>query len=174
MPFLRLKQQGMTLTEVIIVIGLLVIIALFMAPSYRIYIAQNAVKGAAESLYSNFVLARTTAASSSQTVTVTFNTTNPWCYGVASGATACNCTSAASATNCNLGVTSDTDFPNTTLTTAGFTANTVTFDSARGTLSDSAGYADFSVISGETVRVYINKFGTPRICSSTVGGYSAC
>ena len=66
------KQQGLTLTEIIVVIGMLAIVTLLLVPNYQSYLAQNRVKGAAESLYSHFILARTTAISSSQNVTVTF------------------------------------------------------------------------------------------------------
>ncbi|PIZ04522.1 MAG: hypothetical protein COY58_03465 [Gammaproteobacteria bacterium CG_4_10_14_0_8_um_filter_38_16] len=168
------KQQGLTLTEIIVVIGMLAIVTLLLVPNYQSYLAQNRVKGAAESLYSHFILARTTAISSSQNVTVTFNTADPWCYGISSGATSCACTSAPSISNCNLGIISRTDFPNTTLSSSGFTSNMVTFDAARGTLSNTAGYVDFALTSGQSVRVYINKFGVPKTCSSTVGGYKSC
>lgn len=168
------KQRGMTLTEILIVLLLVLLLATLLTPSYETYFSQNAVKGAAEALYSDFIRAKTTAIGTGQTVTVTFTTGATWCYGLSSGSIACTCGSAPSASNCDLGITSYTSYANTSLSTSGFTSDTVIFDSARGVVTNTAGSATFTASGGENITTSINKFGAPKICSSTVGGYSAC
>lgn len=168
------KQEGMTITEILVVLLLLLILATLLTPAYETYFSQNAVKSAAEGLYSDFIRAKTTAISTGQTITVTFTTGATWCYGLSSGSITCDCASAPSASNCDFGVTSYTSYANTSLSTSGFTGDTATFDSARGVLTNTAGSATFTATGGENITTSVNKFGAPKICSSSVGGYSAC
>lgn len=169
------KQHGMTLTEILVVLLLVLILATLLTPAYETYFSQNTVKGAAEALYSDFIRAKTTAIGTGQTVTVTFTTGATWCYGLSSGSVACTCGDAPSASNCDLGITSYASYANTSLSVSGFTGDTATFDSARGVLTNAAGSATFTATSGENITTSINKFGAPKICSNTVGGgYSAC
>lgn len=169
----RQKQQGMTITEVLIVLLLLTILSTLLVPSYITYITQNRLKSAAEGLYDDFLLARTTAIKLSSPVTLTFITGSNWCYGLSSGATACVCSNAASASNCNVGIISSTDNPGTTLSLSGFTANATIFDAARATPSVT-GSATFSTADGNTITVSLNALGTSMICATGVGGYAAC
>ena len=177
MQFFQQKQRGMSIIEVIIAIVILLILALLITPSFVTYFNQNRLKGAAEVLYDNILLGRTNAIKQATTVTLTFVTGASWCYGLSSGAIACSCGSAASATNCNLGITSNTDYPNTSLAISGFTSSAITFDAIRAAVASGStvGSATITSTTGtESITVAINALGTSSICSSTVGGYSGC
>src|SRR3990167_6380253 len=93
------KQKGFTLTEVIIGLVIIVILSAILTPSLQIYFQQYRLKGAAETLYDNITLARTTAIQKASTVSIYFTTGPNWCYGMSTGAIACTCSDAASASN---------------------------------------------------------------------------
>ncbi|OGT50559.1 MAG: hypothetical protein A3E53_03455 [Gammaproteobacteria bacterium RIFCSPHIGHO2_12_FULL_39_24] len=165
------KQQGFSLVEALIVIFMVVILTVGIVPFFQTYVAQNRVKGATETLANNIYLARSIAIQKATPTTLIFNISN-WCYGMSSGVIACDCTSAASSSNCNLGIVSGTDYPNTTLTNT-FTSNTITFSATRGTTN--SGTATF-IAGAYSAQVSVNTMGTASTCSSggTVGGYIAC
>lgn len=164
------QQTGLTLPEILVVMVMLVMLAAVLTPTMITYFHQANIKGAAEALYNDVNLARTTATKSTDTVTITFTTGASWCYGLSSATTACTCSASASSTNCNLGITTSSGFKDTSLAVA---ATTMTFSIARGTTSSNA--ATFSADT-QSATVNINTLGTSSICSTnvTVGGYPAC
>lgn len=168
------KQKGFSLVETMIVVAMLLIVVAALTPTITTYYAQNRLKGAAEGLYDNVMLARSSAVKSSTSTTITFVTGSSWCYGISSGAIACACGSAASASNCNLGITSSSNYPNTSLAiTSGFAGNAITFDASRGVPNTNGiGTITLSSTTGSTsITATVNAMGETQICSTTVGGY---
>lgn len=157
-----------------IAVMVVAILTVSLMPAYRIYFAQSQVKGATEALYEDMNKARDTAIAKTTTVTVTLNTSS-WCYGVSSDAITCDCTSAASTSNCNLGITMGTNFPNTTM--ANTFSGSIVFSSTRGTIP-SVGTVTFSATADGiySAQITVNTMGLPSICSpsGTIGGYPAC
>lgn len=166
------KQNGITLVEILVVLAMLAILTAVLTPSMDTYFNQANVKGAAEALYGDVNLARTIATKSTDTVTITFVSGTSWCYGLSSGAITCACDSAPSSTNCNLGLTTATNFKNTALAV---TNATTTFSTSRGTtISNTAIFSATNPTQSATVTV--SAMGVPSICSTgaSVGGYPAC
>jgi prepilin-type N-terminal cleavage/methylation domain-containing protein len=165
------KQKAFALTEVIVALVLVALLAVSITPALSTYFRQNRVKAATEILYDDMLLARTTAIARSAAITLVFQTGTNWCYGTTTASTcACNTANA-----CNLGQTTSAEYPNTTLAITGFTANAVTFDAVRATpnIVGSTATATVSATDGaEQVTLTLNPLGTTSLCSSgTVGGY---
>lgn len=170
------KQKGLTLTETLVGLIIIGILVALITPSIQIYYQQNRLKGAAENLYDNITLARTTAIEKATTAKITITTGAAWCYGMSSGAIACACGSAGSASNCDLGIVSAADYPGTTLATT-LSGATTTFNAARG-VPNNTGTVTFSTTSGgsQSVQLTLNALGFSSLCSpsGTVGGYAGC
>ena len=65
---LRFKyQQGVTITEVLVTVAIIGIIAAIAIPSYQDYIARERMLGAAQAIYSQAILARRQAVSNNDT-----------------------------------------------------------------------------------------------------------
>lgn len=60
-------QQGVTLTEVLVTVAIIGIIAAIAIPSYQDYIARERLVGAAQAIYSQAILARRQAVSNNDT-----------------------------------------------------------------------------------------------------------
>ena len=60
-------QQGVTLTEVLVTVAIIGIIAAIAIPSYQDYIARERLLGAAQAIYSQAILARRQAVSNNDT-----------------------------------------------------------------------------------------------------------
>lgn len=164
------QQRGITITEILVVLVLFVILALLITPAYTTYYAQNRLKSAAERLYSEILLARTNAIKTQSNAVLTMTSGSSWCFGFTTSAS-CDCNTAS---NCNLGQTQSAEFQDTTLSlSGGFSGGTVTFDGVRG-IPNTTGSAVFTSATGESIEVSLNLLGTPKVCSSTVGGYAAC
>ncbi len=165
------KQHGMTLTEILVVVFMVAILAAILTPAMNTYFNQANLKGAAEALYDDVNLARSTAIKTTNSVTITF-ISGAWCYGLSSGTVACTCTNAPSSSNCNLGLTTSASFKNTTLAV---TNTNMTFTTSRGDTTNNT--AIFSATSpAQSATVTINSMGIPSLCSTnaSVGGYPAC
>ena len=170
------KQKGFTIVEFIVVMVMLVIITLLMLPSLTTYFSQNRLKSVSENLYDEILLGRTAAIQQSTNVTVMFHGGSSWCYGMTTNAS-CTCSTANS---CNLGQTTNTEFPNTSLSTTNLPANggdtSVTFDSVRASPTFSSATNGVitvsSTVNNQQITITINQLGTMTMCSSgTVGGY---
>lgn len=171
------KQKGFTIIEFIVVAVLLIIVTLLLLPSLTTYFSQNRLKSVAENLYNDILLGRTSAIQQSANVTMMFHSGTSWCYGMTTNAS-CTCTTPNS---CNLGQTTSTEFPQTSLATTGLTANgtdtSITFDSVRGAPTFAGtttnGTATLSsTVNNQQITITINQLGTSTVCSGgTVGGY---
>jgi len=170
-PSLRVRQAGITLLEVMIVVAILGILAAIAAPSYRDMIERNRLKEAAESLKADLQWARGEALKRSQPVTLAF--TGTACYGIAVGTAACDCTVANS---CALKVVNATQFNQVNWGTL----NNITFEARRGTVVGLAANATLTSTFTTThygAGIRINSVGRVAVCSSgskALPGYPAC
>lgn len=167
-----MRVKGLTLTEILVVLLIISILAILATPAYITYITQKRLISAAEGLYDNFLLARSNAITKQTNVYFSFQTGSNWCYGFNTGSS-CTCSNTNA---CNLGQVNSTSYTNVTLSlpqNGGFIGSTSTFDYVRG-IPSNTGKLLFTGASGENITVSLNLLGLPKICSSTVGGYSSC
>jgi type IV fimbrial biogenesis protein FimT len=173
--FYRKNAGGFSIVEIIVGLAIIAILIAAITPFFETYFDQNRLKGAAETLYDNINFARTTAIKSNSTVSLTFIAGANWCYGMASGAIACICSSAPSVTNCNLGIVSSTAYSGTSLATT-IAGSTTTFNALRGT-PNNIGTVTFSTVTPtRSLQLSLSAMGTSSLCSpsGTVGGYPGC
>lgn len=150
-------QQGVTMTEVMIAILIMVVVALLFVPNYVNYVKQNHLIGAAESL-SNDLNQINMQRQKQVTINMVVTTGATWCYGFTSGGT-CDCMTPNA---CNYGQNNYTNYSDTSLASSGFT-NPI-----------SVGTFVFSNTSGQSITINANTAGNSYTCSDTVGGYPGC
>lgn len=160
-------QQGITLTETLVVVAITGTLLGFAIPSYQGMIERNRLRQAAESFKSDLQYARSAALKRSQNIVVSRQAGNDgaWCYGLAvrtASKTSCNCNETDPAANnfCDIKRIMGNNFTQTNMEAA--TINNNTFNSRRGTTN--AGGATFST-SHYAVRVVFSDVGRVRLCS---------
>lgn len=171
------KANGFSLIEFVVVMVILTVITLMLLPSLTTYFSQNRLKSVAENLYDDILLGRTSAIEQSTNVTLAVKTGANWCYGMTTN-TNCDC---ATANSCNLGQTTNTSFPKTSLSATNLTVSgtnsIVTFDYVRAAPSFATATNGIVAISStlnnnQQITITINQLGTATMCSAgTVGGY---
>ena len=139
----RLRYQGVTLVEVLVVVAILSILAAIAVPSFIEQLQQQRVEGAAEGLVAAMQNAKAEAIKTNNDMRIVFtssggvctgtacsNTSNSyldWCYGM-TNKTTCNCTISDS---CATGsVVQGTDYSSVSITFN--TSTSRNFDSLRG------------------------------------------
>ncbi|MDO9423975.1 MAG: GspH/FimT family pseudopilin [Methylobacter sp.] len=148
------KNRGVTLTEVMVVVAIIGILAAIAVPSYQDMIERNRLKQAAESLKSDLQFTRTEAIKGSSNVTLDFTGV---CYGISPGG-ACDCGTAGS---CTIKTVDTSQF--TGITLAG---NDVTFSFRRGTTTDPGTISSTLSSTNYAVTVETTLVGRVRICPS--------
>jgi prepilin-type N-terminal cleavage/methylation domain-containing protein len=73
-PGIRKDETGFTMTEVMVVIGIIAILATAAIPSFSIWLPDYRLKRAVQDLYSNMQLAKMEAVKSNSSSTITFST----------------------------------------------------------------------------------------------------
>jgi type IV fimbrial biogenesis protein FimT len=166
------KQQGVTLTEVIVVVAIIGILTSIAVPSYRDTIERNRLKTVAEAVNSDMQFARAQAIKRSQNIVVsmTAGESGTWCYGL--DTSACNCADTSCSVKKVLGAT----FSDKVNMEASPTIDSLEFEFRRGTASG-AGIVTFTTTQ-YTARIELDTVGQVRVCTptGTVGlpGYPEC
>lgn len=178
------SQRAFSLTEMVITVTVLAILAAIAAPSFQETIQKRRVIGAAEELAANLQYARTEAIKGNRSVGVNFTAdgTDTWCYGmVAPAAAACVCNTDA-ASNCTvdtvLKVFNSDGYRGVSMTAPAFGgAGRTGFEERRGFLTaGGGGTVRFSSASQE-LNVVLSVQGRVRLCSPgspPLSGYPAC
>jgi len=159
------QSLGFTLTELMITVAIIGILASIAVPSFQDMIERNRLKEAVEGLKSDLMFARTEAIkrSTNLNVSILINGSS-WCYGIDDDNTACACGTAG---DCAIKSIDASQFQGTTLTASDSTV----FSFRRGTAS-ALGAIINTTHYAATVKV--SNRGRVTICSANLGGYSAC
>jgi len=163
---MKIKQaSGFTLTELMIIVAIIGILASIALPSFQGMIERNRLKEAVEGLKSDLMFARTEAIKQSAIVNVAIvENGSDWCYGINDTNTACAC---GTANDCGIKAVAGNQFQGTSVD-ADFNTN---FDFRRGT----AGNGTVTISSANyAASVIVSTMGRIRVCSSDLGGYSGC
>jgi len=165
------KVLGFTLTELMITIAILGIVASMAVPSFLSMLEQNRLKEAVESLKSDLMFARTEAIKRSTNLDVSIKINgSSWCYGIDDDNSACNCTIA---NDCAIKTVDGSQFQGTTVPAG--TSTNIVFDFRRGTAL--AGGVTIST-SNYSARPRVAPVGRVTICNpdsaKAMGAYDAC
>ncbi|MCC6207210.1 MAG: GspH/FimT family pseudopilin [Gammaproteobacteria bacterium] len=167
-------SQGLTLIELVLTLAVLAVLAVSAAPSLLDLLDRHRLRGAAENLRGDLMLARAEALRLNTTVSVAFSidsVNSRWCYGLSDSGT-CDCQSngACLVAGAPAHGASTERFRRIGLTT-NLHLGTATFQPARGTAN--AGTVTLSAGASE-VDVVLSALGRVRLCSDTLGAYPPC
>ena len=173
------KSLGFTLTELLITIAIIGVIASMAVPSFQSVIERNRLKEAVESLKSDLMFTRTESIKRSTNLNLSIDINgSSWCYGIdidndtnnTNANAACDCTTPGS---CAIKTVDGSQFQGTTLP-AGTDVN-ITFFFRRGSASNNGATINTTNYSA---RARTSDLGRVSVCSpdssKAIGGYSAC
>ncbi len=175
---MRIKQQGFTLLELLIVLSILSLLAFIAIPAFNATIEKNRLTTAAEQLYYDLQYAKTEALKSNQHVYISFSfSPSNWCYGISTNTCDCFAESTCKIDNTDF-VRSGNEYENIDLQQAKFAggANYTAFEPTRGRPSAQGmrnGSIWFRDSSNRQVAVVLNRIGRIRICSPQLDNYPA-
>lgn len=172
------RQRGVTLTELLVTIAIIGILASIAIPSYRDNIERSRLKQAVEALKSDMQFARAEAIKRSVNVHVSRlpAAAGAWCYGLRAGGD-CDCTEIVqTAINfCDIKIVSGVNFSNSINMDSSSAANNNEFDFRRGTTD--AGGVTFSTENYQA-KVDFSEAGRIIICTPSgaegLPGYPDC
>ncbi|MCG2633352.1 MAG: GspH/FimT family pseudopilin [Gammaproteobacteria bacterium] len=171
----RNRSRGFTLIEALIVVVIIGVVSALAAPAFTRLLERNRLKGAAESVFSELMRAKSEAVKRNRRITVSFvpAADDSWCFGLIEGSAACDCTTLNS---CQLDgverVTRGIQFEGVGLPSTTFTGDDVTFEPQQGR----ANAGTVGVLNdGITAQVRVSVLGRVRVCSDdNVPGYQSC
>jgi len=166
------QSSGFTLTELMITVAIIGILASIAVPSFQDMIERNRLKEAVESLKSDLMFARTEAIKRSANVTISRKTGDDgaWCYGLTTN-NSCDCSAAPS--TCEIKTVLGSEYMKTNIRSV-WVAD-LTFNFRRGGSGTSS--ACFSSTK-YTAKVQTSREGRVTICtnnnSTALSGYAEC
>lgn len=160
-------KRGLTLIELVAVLGLLATLMMLALPSATGVVARHRLKAAAESLAHDLADLRFESAQRGTTLHLRFDRSGDWCYALAHSSP-CDCRSGRS---CQLKTVHARDYPGVRLVEAAdaqFLPLGGAVESGGGALLESA--------DGSQLRVALTRLGRPKVCApgGAVSGYAAC
>lgn len=174
-----LKQHGMTLIEVIIVIGILGILASLAIPSYQGFHERYRLEGYAMALVTDIHYVRSESVAQNRGLRISFGTdAGGTCYLIHSGnATSCSCSSdgTAQCTDTTNSIQKSVALATSLGIRLQSNVTSILFDPSRGTTTPT-GSITFIGQSGNSIRQVVNIMGRTWTCSpqGTVSGYKVC
>lgn len=164
------SYQGLTLIELLIVLVVTIILTVVAIPSFVSVIQDHRLSATAENFYYDLQYARTQAIKQNATVYVSFATGDSWCYGINVGSS-CTCSTAGS---CGVKTVSASAPQLISLSQSGYGSNYITFEGTHGS-ANASGSVTFTLYQQTTlVKVSVGAMGNPTMCSTGLGGYTAC
>ena len=166
-----IRQRGMTLLEVIIVLIIAAILAAISVPAFSDLILTQRAKGAAEGLTSALQNAKAEAVKTNSVISIVFKPSatgtahSSWCYGMTvTGSATCDCT--ASPTDCATGSVVDGDTYKDV--TANFNASDLrSFEPVRGGANGTQGTVVFAAGNNKDLGVRLSTIGRISVCRPT-------
>ncbi len=162
------RQDGFTLTELIIAIAVLAIVVAAATPSFFKMIEKERLELTVETVIADFNFFRQEGLKR-RVPDFAFNVSDGtnWCYGIAVGT--CSCTTVNS---CTVRQVTGSDFNG--IATVSSSAAKYSYDWVRGTVT--AGTITFNTAGGYDLRIVINGLGRASICSPSdnVPAYQSC
>lgn len=168
------SPQGVTLTELLVVLSIVAILAVMAMPAFLQLMARHRLEGATEVLFGDLQLARLEAVRRDKPVTVAFQTSVDgwrWCYAI-SDQGACQCDHR---NDCRLDgsasrIVSAAAFQRISLRT-NFHHQQTAFTPLRGAL-----HAGSAILHNEygSAHIIVSSLGRIRICSNELRLYPAC
>lgn len=172
MPRARRAGSGLTLIELMVVLGLTAVLVTLALPSLGAQVSRQRLKSAAEALGADLAEARFDAARRGSTLHLHFATGAEWCWAVAT-ASGCDCRVARQ--TCQLKTVHSSTHPGVLLTQA----SDALFDPATGATAGAttgSGSALLRSDRGDTLQVGLTRLGRVRVCApdSAALGYPRC
>jgi type IV fimbrial biogenesis protein FimT len=169
----RTLPHGFTFIELMLTLAVVAVLATVAVPSLLDLLDRHRLRGAAESLRGDLLLARAEALRLNVPVSVSFRieTASRWCYAL-SDAGPCNCLSAdeCAVAGAPAHGADVARFRRVALAT-NLSLRTATFQPARGTVN--AGTVTLTA-GARAVDIVLSTLGRIRLCSNDLGGYPPC
>jgi type IV fimbrial biogenesis protein FimT len=165
---------GFTLIEAMLTLAVLAVLTVSATPALLATLDRQRLRGAAENLRGDLMLARSESLRLNLPVSVSFQidaANGRWCYAL-NDAGPCDCRAAGACrvTGSPALAASDARFARVRLAT-NLRLDTATFQPARGTVN--AGTVTLTA-GTQTVDVVLSTLGRVRLCSDRMGGYPPC
>lgn len=166
------RNQGFTVVETLITMGLLAIIALAAIPSWNDFVKKKELINATEAIYDTLKLAYSESTKRNTDITVSFISGTNWCVGL-SDVGDCDCKTGTCTIQGVTHVIDSTSYSGINLSVTDLTSSKyVTFEGIRGLASNSGTVTLMN--SPYSIVLSVNKIGLLKACSNNVSGYSVC
>lgn len=162
--------KGFSLIELMVGLSIFIILTLASIPALRDIVQNQRISSVADNLYFFLQNARSEAVKRNANIYVSFVTGDSWCYGMNIGS-ACSCSTLNS---CTLGTVSASSPGQISLSTSGLSSNSIYFEGTHAA-ANASGTVTFTLYGQSSlITLTIGRMGSIQMCSTGIGGYSAC